>query len=141
VVGMLARIGIRVTLASRPIAQHSPQVTNNLTDFYLMGWGVPTFDSAYIFNDLVHTKEGNFGAYNGGLYSNPELDPKIESLETEIDIDKRNATIAEIWDVVQQDRVLLPLHNQLLAYATRKGVNIEVHPENQPLMMSVTFDQ
>lgn len=141
VVGMLARIGIRVTLASRPIAQHSPQVTNNLTDFYLMGWGVPTFDSAYIFNDLVHTKQGNFGAYNGGLYSNPELDPKIESLETEIDIDKRNATIAEIWDVVQQDRVLLPLHNQLLAYATRKGVNIEVHPENQPLMMSVTFDQ
>lgn len=141
VVGMLARIGITVNLASRPVAQHSPLVTSNETDFYLLGWGVPTFDSAYIFNDLVHTKEGSYGAYNGGLYSNPELDPLIESLETEIDIDKRNATIAQIWEVVQADRVLLPIHNQLLAYATREGVNIEVHPENQPLMMDVTFDK
>ena len=36
--------------------------------------------------------------------------------------------------------MMLPIHNQLLAYATRAGVNIDVHPENQPLMMSVTFD-
>src|SRR5690606_3424832 len=88
VVGMLGQIGIKVTLASRPIAQHAPVILNNETDFYLMGWGVPTFDSAYIFNDLIHTKDGNYGAYNAGLYTNPELDEKIRSLGTEIDLDK-----------------------------------------------------
>ncbi len=139
VAGMLGRIGIQVTLASRPIAQHSPLVLNNETEFYLLGWGVPTFDSAYIFNDLVHTKEGDFGAYNVGLYSNPELDAKIQSLGSEIDLDARNATIAEIWEVVKADRVLLPIHNQVLAYAMRENVNLAVHPENQPLMSSVTF--
>jgi peptide/nickel transport system substrate-binding protein len=139
VVGMLGRIGIQVTLASRPIAQHSPLVTSSETDFYLLGWGVPTFDSAYVFNDLVHTKEGNFGAYNAGLYSNPELDAKIKSLGTEVDAEKRNATIAEIWEVVKADRVLLPIHNQVLAYAMKDRITLPVHPENQPLMTSVTF--
>jgi peptide/nickel transport system substrate-binding protein len=139
VAGMLGRIGIQVTLASRPIAQHSPLILNNETDFYLLGWGVPTFDSAYIFNDLVHTKEGDFGAYNVGLYSNPEIDAKIRSLGSEIDLDARNATIAEIWEVVKADRVLLPVHNQVLAYAMRDNVNLAVHPENQPLMSTVTF--
>jgi peptide/nickel transport system substrate-binding protein len=128
-----------VTLASRPIAQHSPLVINSETDFYLLGWGVPTFDSAYVFNDLVHTKEGDYGAYNAGLYSNPELDAKIKSLGTEVDTEARNATIAEIWEVVKADRVLLPIHNQVLAYAMRDNVNLAVHPENQPLMSTVTF--
>src|SRR5690606_18427875 len=41
VVGMLGQIGIKVTLASRPIAQHSPLILNSDTDFYLLGWGVP----------------------------------------------------------------------------------------------------
>lgn len=139
VVGMLGQIGINVTLASRPVAQHSPLVTSNSTDFYLLGWGVPTFDSAYVFNDLVHTKEGSYGAYNGGLYSNPDLDAKIQSLGTQVDLDARNATIAEIWDVVQADRVLLPIHNQVLAYAMKDTMTLPVHPENQPLMTSVTF--
>ena len=141
VVDFLGQIGIKVTLASRPVAQHSPLIQVSDTDFYLLGWGVPTFDSAYIFNDLVHTKDGNYGAYNVGLYSNPEIDAKIVSLGTEVDLDKRNATIAEIWKVVKEDRVLLPIHNQVLAYAMKDGLSLAVHPENQPLMNTVTASE
>ena len=139
-VGMLGQIGIKVTLASRPVAEHSPIILANETDFYLLGWGVPTFDSAYIFNDLVHTKTENYGTYNIGLYSNPELDAKIVSLGTETDFEVRNATIAEIWAQVQEDRVLLPVHNQVLAYAMRDDITLPVHPENQPLMTTVIFE-
>ncbi|RUT30277.1 ABC transporter substrate-binding protein [Arsenicitalea aurantiaca] len=141
VVGMLGQIGIQVTLASRPVAQHSPLVTSNQTDFYLLGWGVPTFDSAYVFNDLIHTKDGSYGAYNGGLYSNPELDEMIQSLGTEVDTAVRDATVAEIWATVQEDRVLLPIHNQVLAYAMRDDITLAVHPENQPMLTTVTFGE
>ena len=141
VVGMLGQIGIQVTLASRPVAQHSPLILESQTDFYLLGWGVPTFDSAYVFNDLVHTKDGNYGAYNVGGYTNPELDAKIQSLGSEVDLDARNATIAEIWEVVKADRVLLPIHNQVLAYAMRDDITLAVHPENQPMMTTVTFSE
>ncbi|TKT80363.1 ABC transporter substrate-binding protein [Aquamicrobium sp. LC103] len=139
-VGMLGQIGIKVTLASRPVAEHSPIILANQSDFYLLGWGVPTFDSAYIFNDLVHSKTDKHGTYNVGLYTNPELDAKIVSLGTETDLDKRNATIAEIWKTVQEDRVLLPVHNQVLAYAMKDNITLAVHPENQPLMTDVAFD-
>ncbi len=66
-------------------------ILNSETDFYLLGWGVPTFDSAYNFNDLVHTKGEDYGTYNIGLYSNPEVDEMIESLGTMTDLEARNA--------------------------------------------------
>ena len=139
-VGMLGQIGINVTLASRPVAEHSPLILANESDFYLLGWGVPTFDSAYVFNDLIHSKTDLHGTYNVGLYSNPELDEKIIALGTMDDLDARDATVAEIWKVVKEDRVLMPVHNRVLAYAMREGVTLPVQPENQPNMTTVTFD-
>jgi len=108
-------------------------------DFYLLGWGVPTFDSQYVFDFLVHSQAEGRGGWNGSRYNNPELDEKIRSLATETDLGKRNATIAEIWNTIQKDRVFLMVHNQLLAYASKDRVNIAVHPENQPSMTTVTF--
>ena len=88
----------------------------------------------------MHSTTDAYGSWNGSLYSNADLDAKIESLSTEVDLDKRNATIAEIWAQVQEDRVFLPVHNQLLAYAMKDGISLAVHPENQPKMTTVTFD-
>lgn len=139
VVGMLGQIGIQVTLASRPVAEHSPLILNGTTDFYLLGWGVPTFDSAYVFNDLYHTNNDTHGTYNPSGYSNAEVDAKIISLGTESDETVRNQTIADIWAAVKADRVLLPIHNQVLAYAMREGVTLPVQPENQPNMTTVVF--
>ncbi len=138
-VGMLSRANINANLVSQSRSLHFPLIENWETDFYLLGWGVPTFDSAYVFNFLVHTREGSYGSYNGSRYSNPELDAKIESLATMTDLEARDAMIAEIWDEVMEDRVFLNVHNQMLAYAMRDGINLEVHPENQPNMTTVTF--
>jgi peptide/nickel transport system substrate-binding protein len=63
----------------------------------------------------------------------------IKSLATETDLVKRDATIAAIWKQITEDRVFLMVHNQMLAYATRQGIEIEVHPENQPKMASAVF--
>lgn len=139
VVSMLGQIGIEASLSSRPQAQHSPHITSGESEFYIMSWGVPTFDSAYIFNDLIHTNGGNYGTYNPTGYSNPELDEMIVSLGTEIDTEVRDQTIADIWEVVQQERFMLPIHNNPLAYAMREDIVMPVHPENQPLMTTLTF--
>lgn len=139
-VGMLGRIGIKANLISQSRTIHFPAIQNGETDMYLLGWGVPTFDSAYVFNFLIHTKEGSRGGWNGSVYSNTEVDAKIVSLATETDLARRDATVAEIWQQVQQDRVLLAVHNQLLAYAIKDGINLAVHPENQPKMTTVTFN-
>lgn len=139
-VGMLARIGITANLVSQSRTLHFPAIQNREVDFYLLGWGVPPFDSQYIFDFLVHSTEDARGGWNGSRYVNADVDAKIKSLATETDLEKRDATIAEIWQQIQQDRVFLMVHNQLLAYATKKGVKIAVHPENQPSMTEAVFE-
>jgi peptide/nickel transport system substrate-binding protein len=133
-VGMMAQIGITVNLDAKPKAQHFPLITNGETDFYMLGWGVPTYDSEYIFNFLVHTRGPERGSWNGTGYANAELDAMIESLASETDLDVRNATIADIWAQVQEDVLYLPVHHQVLNWGMTDAVGIEVSPEDDPKM-------
>jgi len=139
-VGMLAQVGVTVNLDAKPKAQHFPLITNGETDFYMLGWGVPTYDSEYIFNFLVHTRTEERGSWNGTGYANPELDAKIVSLASETDLDARNATIAEIWQVVQDEQLYIPIHHQVLNWGMADKVGIDVSPEDDPKMKFFTMN-
>ena len=127
-VGMMAQIGITVRLDARPKAQHFPLINKLETDFYMLGWGVPTYDSEYIFNFLMHTKGEKYGSWNGTRFSDADLDAKIESLASETDLAKRNETIGEIWAVVQEEILYLPIHHQVLNWGMAGKVNTIVAP-------------
>ncbi|KAA2235042.1 ABC transporter substrate-binding protein [Salinarimonas soli] len=132
VVGMLGQIGIKATLVAQSLRVHFPAIQRGEYDFYLLGWGIPTFDSHYVFNDLYRTKTSSAGTWNGTGFSDPELDKKIDSLNSEVDLAKRNATIAEIWKQVQASNVYAPIHNQFIAYGMRSDFDIPVDVENTP---------
>lgn len=136
--GFLARIGVKATVAARPIAQHATAINQADTDFYLFGWGVPTYDSAYIFDYLVHTrgKDGR-GPTNATGYSNADIDAKIVSLASESDKARRDATIQSIWQTVQAERFYIALHDQVLNYASNPKIDIPVSPENTPFFKFV----
>lgn len=138
-VGMMGQLGINVTLDARPKAQHFPYIKGGDSDFYMLGWGVPTFDSHYIFNFLVHTQTGNRGSWNPTGYSNSDVDAMIVSLESETDLAKRNETIGKIWDAVQEAQMYLPIHNQVLNWGMRDDISFDVQPEDQPHFQFLTF--
>ncbi|RED12750.1 ABC transporter substrate-binding protein [Pontivivens insulae] len=138
-VGMLAQIGITVNLDAKPRSQHFPLIANDETDFYMLGWGVPTYDSEYIFNFLVHTRGENFGSWNGTGYSNPDLDGMIQSLASETDLEARNATIGEIWETVQSETIYLPVHHQVLNWGMADRVVTTVDPEDTVRFKYFTF--
>ncbi|MDA9008452.1 ABC transporter substrate-binding protein [Alphaproteobacteria bacterium] len=129
-VGMMAQIGIKVRLDARPKAQHFPLINKLETDFYMLGWGVPTYDSEYIFNFLMHSKGEKYGSWNGTRFSDADLDAKIEGLASETDLAKRNATIGEIWAVVQEEILYLPIHHQVLNWGMAAKVNTIVAPDD-----------
>ncbi|MDJ1006992.1 MAG: ABC transporter substrate-binding protein [Paracoccaceae bacterium] len=133
-VGMLGQIGVTVNLDAKPKAQHFPLITDGQTDFYMLGWGVPTYDSEYIFNFLVHGREESIGTWNGTGFDNDMLDEKIISLASNTDLDARNADIADIWRVVQDEQLYIPIHHQVLNWAMGTNIGIEVDPENQPMI-------
>ena len=138
-VGMLGQIGVTVNLDAKPKAQHFPLITDGQTDFYMLGWGVPTYDSEYIFNFLVHGRESDIGTWNGTGFDNDAVDEKIKSLASNTDLDARNATIQEIWDVVQEETLYIPVHHQVLNWGMGAGVGIEVDPEDQPKVKYITM--
>jgi len=127
-VGMLAKIGVNVQLDAKPKAQHFPLINKLETDFYMLGWGVPTYDSEYIFNFLVHSKGEKYGSWNGTRFGQAELDTKIEALASETDLDKRNSMIAEIWKVVQEEVIYIPIHHQVLNWGMSDKVGTVVDP-------------
>ena len=139
-VGMLGRIGIEVDLVAQGKALHFPLVQNGETEFYMLGWGVPTFDSEYVFNFLVHTRGDELGSWNNTGFSDPELDAKIVSLASNTDEAARDATVAEIWAQVQDETLYLPIHHQVLNWGMKDNINFEVQPEDQPHFKFLTFD-
>lgn len=131
-VGMLAQIGIDVNLDAKPKAQHFPLLSNLETDFYMLGWGVPTYDSEYVFNFLVHGRDDTYGSWNATRYTNDDLNAKIESLASNVDLDARDSDIAEIWQVVQDEKLYIPIHHQVLNWGMKSGVDTVVEAEDSP---------
>lgn len=135
--GMLAQINIKIDLHSASRNIIFPKVQADESDFFLFGAGVPTFDSAYLFDVLYHSKEGPYGAYNGSKLKDDAIDARIEALASETDVDKRLQDLVGIWKTIKDDYLVLPIHNQTLSYAMNDRFDIAVHPEDMPNMGSL----
>jgi len=137
----LAQIGMTVNLVVQSETTLVPRIrkTPPEVDFYLMGRGTPTFDSEYLFSQLYHTRSDRFGHWNATRYSNPEVDRLTEAILQETDLNRRNQIIAQIWRIVQDDLIYVPLHIQTLAYAARGDFEVPVDVENVPKLKSVRF--
>lgn len=128
----LARAGIRAKIALRTKSEHFEIVRTGKSDLYLLGWGVPTFDSEYVFRALFHSNRDGAGDWNGTGFSDPEIDKLIDGLTTESDLDARRQTLALLWQKVQAAQIYVPLHLQTLAYAMKDWLDIPVDISNTP---------
>jgi peptide/nickel transport system substrate-binding protein len=141
IVAQLAPIGIKITLAVQSKLAHFARLQKNPpdADMYLLGRGVPTLDSHYIFELLHHSRTDKAGGWNATGYSNPELDKQIDALTRQTDLTQRNQAIAQIWRQVQDEAMYVPLHIQTLAYAMKADIEIPVDVSNQPKLKFVKF--
>ena len=90
-------------------------------------------------SSCVHSQTGDRGSWNPTGFSNKNVDDMIVSLESQTDLDKRNQTIGKIWEVVQEDQLYLPIHNQVLNWGMKDNIMFDVQPENQPHFQFLTF--
>ncbi len=128
VVGMLARIGVRAELSSRPRTLHFALIQNRETDFYLLGWGNPVLDSHYVFNHLMLTGAG----WNATGWSDPAFDALVGRIATETDAEARLELIGQAWAMQDRAKIYLPVHHQGLIWAMRRDFTVPIQPDNQP---------
>ena len=135
VVGMLGKIGVNVNLFAQTKSKHFKELKEDKGDFYMLGWGVPTLDSHYVFHYLYESG----ASWNKVNFSNSEVDAAIRVMEGEVDLDKRNAAIANAWKIVKDDISYLPLHHQVISWATKNSIDVPIRPNNEPLFRFASF--
>ena len=126
-VAMLAKIGVKVKLDAIPKAQHFPKIQKRVTDFYMLGWGVSTLDSHYVFSYLIESK----GSWNGTGYSNARVDEITKLIASETDIPKRTALIDEAWTIVKSEMPYVPIHHQVLAWGISEKIDIPISSDDR----------
>jgi len=127
VAAMLSKINIKVDLQTMPKAQYWPLFDERAADIMMIGWHSDTEDSAnfYEFLAMSPNKETGMGAYNANNYRSSFVDEQTMAANQETDTAKRAKMLQAIEARIYQDAAFIPLHWQNLAWAARKGVNIE----------------
>ena len=144
VVGMLARIGVKVNLLAQPKAQYFAKVLKPggfQTSFYLLGWTPGTLDSHNVLHDIMGCRDNpqsSRGEANLGGYCNKELDAIAEKVLQETDQAKRDQLIKQAFEIGIKDFSYVPLHQQSLAWGVSKKVKLTQRADNQVLLYWAT---
>jgi peptide/nickel transport system substrate-binding protein len=145
VVGMLARIGVKVNLLAQPKAQYFGKVLKPggfQTSFYLLGWTPASSDSHNVLYDILgcrdDPKNSTRGEANLGGYCNKELDALTDKVLVETDTAKRDQMIKQAYEIAIKDYGYIPLHQQALAWGVSKKVKLIQRADNEVLLYWAT---
>ncbi len=140
VAGMLARVGVKVNLEAESKTTYFPKILSRNTSFYLLGWTPTTYDAHNTLYNIMATPQGGQGVFNLGGWSNPRFDELTTQIGTETDPTRRNAMIVEAMRIHAEDFGHVPLHQQALAWATRRNVSVLQRADNLILYRYATVD-
>ena len=126
VVAMLAKIGIKANLLAQTRAKYFGKINAPKydTSFYLLGWTPGTQDALDMIKALCVTRQDKNGVFNIGGYSNPKLDDLASQIQVELNQDKRNSLISQALTLIKDDFAYVPLHQQIVVWATRDNVTV-----------------
>jgi peptide/nickel transport system substrate-binding protein len=139
VVGMLARIGVKINLLAQPKALYFAKILKPggfQTSFYMLGWTPNTLDSHNVLYDIMGCRDDpktSRGETNLGGYCNKKMDEITDKVLLETDTTKRDLLIKEAFEIVNKDFGYIPLHQQALAWGVSKKLKVVQRPDNQVL--------
>src|SRR5260370_42059095 len=131
---MLVQIGIKIDLQARSKTLPFPKLQKKDSSMFLLGWGVPTLDSHYVFTFLYQTEDAakKVGGWNYTGYSNTKMDALTDAMLKEVDQTMRDKMIADAWALAVADMPYLPLPHPLLVWSLSDKVQIPIFPNDPP---------
>ena len=126
VVGMLAKVGIKVNLLAQTRSKFFEKIQSRNTSFALMGWQPLTYDAHSPLQAVMSTpnKADGSGTYNVGGYSNAAIDLLTKAIAVEIDQNKRQQMISAALLIHKHDFGHIPLHAQALAWGVKDNIDL-----------------
>ena len=131
IAAMWARVGVRASVQSETTAVWSRRTANSDVSVFMLGHAALPLAEVYsTLSEVIHSRTATSGGLNYGGYRNPEVDRLIDQVGEEADDTKRAAAIREAFRLEKEDIGNIPLHQQPLTWASRKGIEMHQAPDN-----------
>jgi peptide/nickel transport system substrate-binding protein len=128
---MWAQIGVKIKLEAAPRAIHFPRLEKLDTSMYMLGWGGAITDAETTLTPVLRNRAaGGVGDYNYGNYKNDKLDQAAAASSKEPDAKKRKELILTALKAHNDEINHLPLHRQVIPWASRATVNLTHRADN-----------
>ncbi|MGH8851370.1 MAG: ABC transporter substrate-binding protein [Casimicrobiaceae bacterium] len=138
---MWAQIGVAIKVNAMPRATYFPKLEKTDTSMYMLGWGGGATDGIFILQPVLASYDGKGdGDYNYGRYSNPRLDALVARIKIDMNPQTRLAEIREALAAQATEINHLPLHRQVIPWATRSNVTAVHRADNQVIPFWVKID-
>jgi peptide/nickel transport system substrate-binding protein len=129
--GMLSKIGVTVKVNAIPRAQYFPKAQKLDVSMYMLGWGGATTDAIFTLQPVLHSRnDKGDGDYNWGNYKNAEFDALVDDAKGDTDPKRRQATINKAMQLHHDNVHLIPLHLQVIPWASRANVDVVHRADN-----------
>jgi peptide/nickel transport system substrate-binding protein len=131
VAGMVAKIGVNMKVNAIPRAQFFPKAQRLEVSMYMLGWGGATTDAIFTLQPVLHSRnEKGDGDFNWSNYNDPEFDALIDSAKGDTDPVHRQETINKAMQLHHDQVYTIPLHLQVIPWASRANVEVIHRADN-----------
>lgn len=122
-VKQLEEVGLKSNVNFLTSDKLSEKILSGKSDFFFFGWKTELGDAFDFLTSVAHSKTGEFGAFNGSNYSNPETDNLIELSQKTLNSDERLRYLrSAMQKIVEEDIIGIPLFSPEVLYAVSKNV-------------------
>jgi peptide/nickel transport system substrate-binding protein len=137
---MWSRIGVVTDVVTEPGGTLKGKYDKQEIAAWYLGLVASGGEPSPIFTAGVATfnPEKGDGSYNGGRYSNPQVDATLATAMQTLDDAKREEQFRELARLVAADLPFIPLYTPKTAWAVRSGYKYEARADGYTLVQEVT---
>jgi peptide/nickel transport system substrate-binding protein len=131
VAGMLSKIGVTVKVNAIPRAQYFPKAQRMEISFCMLGWGGATTDAIFTLQPVLHSRnDKGDGDFNWGNYKDEKFDAMIDEAKGDTDPKHRQETINKAMQYFHDQVFMIPLHLQVIPWASRANTSVIHRADN-----------
>jgi peptide/nickel transport system substrate-binding protein len=128
---MWTRIGVKTSVDSKPASVFFAAGQRDEYSADLIGWSSDTGEASsplvtIVASSIPEKGWGGYATFHASHFSDPAVDAIIEKSLMTIDTEAREALYREATEKAMDETPVIPLHNQVNVWASRKGISMTV---------------
>ncbi len=128
---MWSQIGVATKVNAMPRATYFPKLEKTDTSLYMLGWGGASTDGIFTLQPVLSTYNGKGdGDFNYGRYTNAKVNELTAKVKLDMNQERRLGLIREALLAQNAEVNLIPLHRQVIPWASRTTINVPHRADN-----------